>query len=900
MDFPRDLDKARREIEAHARRYGLDFYDVVFEMLDYDQLNEVAAFGGFPTRYPHWRFGMEYEELSKSYSYGLTKIYELVINNNPVYAYLMKSNAPVEQKLVMAHVFGHADFFKNNLWFSKTNRRMVDAMANHATRVRHHIDRHGIEAVEDFIDACLSLENLIDYHAPFVERRREPQPKTQAEEDAEEAKAVVRLPSKPYMESYINPPSYLAQQKTKRAERAKRKRQTPSEPERDVLKFLLDHAPLESWEHDVLSIVREEAYYFAPQGMTKVVNEGWACLQADSLAFSDRGVISMHDLVSGPGVAVSDGDSCRRVYDRHIIRNHATVTIRTRRGLKLSGSNNHRILLANLTTWARLDSLTVGDRVAVSGGNALWPDGELALEWRPAQRVTIDDVAEWAGVTRSKARRFRQSIGLKNVRNASAVSLALDIFESPENQAIPIQARKRKAVQIPDRVDEDLGAFLGYLVGDGNVSRVKRVMGLTTGDEPQALEFARLAARLFGLPSRIKWDAGRWRVLLHSETLADYLVEALGLTHGPSARQKKVPDIVLRSPSWVVASFLRAYFDCDGYAGKAGVILSTSSEVMSEQVQLLLLNFGILSRRRLQNDGCWHVHVMGTSARIFADKIGFGLTRKQEALRRYVQNRRWFRREKWDDEVVSIEHGRADVYDISVEETHRYAAQGFINHNSYWHSTIMTQKALRASELVDYADQHSGTLAMSPGRMNPYKIGIELFREIEDRWNKGKFGKEYEECDDLEARRRWDRKLGQGRQKIFEVRKIYNDVMFIDAFMDQEFCERLQLYVYGYDTRSGRYVVVDRDWRKVKERFLFSLTNLGQPIVHVQDSNYDNRGELYLIHKFEGVPLDMDKARDTLKNLHRLWRRPVHLETVEDERGRLLSYDGTEHKNVRL
>ena len=89
-------------------------------------------------------------------------------------------------------------------------------------------------------------------------------------------------------------------------------------------------------------------------------------------------------------------------------------------------------------------------------------------------------------------------------------------------------------------------------------------------------------------------------------------------------------------------------------------------------------------------------------------------------------------------------------------------------------------------------------------------------------------------------------------------------------------------------------------WRKVKERFLFSLTNLGQPIVHVQDANYGNRGELYLIHKFEGVPLDVDKARDTLKNLQRLWRRPVHLETVEDERGRLLSYDGAEHKNVRL
>ena len=43
-----------------------------------------------------------------------------------------------------------------------------------------------------------------------------------------------------------------------------------------MLQFLLDHAPLEPWERDLLSTVREEAYYFAPQRQTKVLNEGWA------------------------------------------------------------------------------------------------------------------------------------------------------------------------------------------------------------------------------------------------------------------------------------------------------------------------------------------------------------------------------------------------------------------------------------------------------------------------------------------------------------------------------------------------------------------------------------------------------------------------------------------------
>ncbi len=95
-------------------------------------------------------------------------------------------------------------------------------------------------------------------------------------------------------------------------------------------------------------------------------------------------------------------------------------------------------------------------------------------------------------------------------------------------------------------------------------------------------------------------------------------------------------------------------------------------------------------------------------------------------------------------------------------------------------------------------------------------------------------------------------------------------------------------------------MIVSRDWRKVKERLLFSLTNLGQPIIHVVDANYGNRGELYLRHRFEGIPLDLEKAKDTLKNLHRLWRRPVHIETAEEGRGRLLSFDGSEHKSGRL
>src|ERR1700690_4665375 len=143
MDLPRDLLDLQKVLEGYALDFGLDFFPVHYEMLDYRMMNQVAAYDGFPNRYPHWLFGMEYERMSKSYAYGLHRIYEMVINTNPSYAYLLVSNQRVDQKLVIAHVFGHSDFFKNNMWFGQTNRKMMDEMANHATRVRRHIEKQG-------------------------------------------------------------------------------------------------------------------------------------------------------------------------------------------------------------------------------------------------------------------------------------------------------------------------------------------------------------------------------------------------------------------------------------------------------------------------------------------------------------------------------------------------------------------------------------------------------------------------------------------------------------------------------------------------------------------------------------------------------------------------------------
>lgn len=502
--LPPELAEMQAHIDELAKEQGLDFYPIVYELLDYREMSMLAAYGGFPVRYPHWRFGMEYHQLSKGYQYGLQKIYEMVINTDPVVGYLMSSNPMTDQKLVMAHVCGHADFFKNNLWFAHTNRKMIDEMANHGTRVRRYIDRYGQERVEDFIDMCLSIENLIDRNAPGIKRRADSKIWEAPTEDDLELDDSQEMPvrklrdgdefrlhtDRSYMDAYINPRETIkAQQKAawQQEKTERRARRFPGEPERDVLLFLIENAPLRAWQLDVLSIVREEAYYFAPQAQTKIINEGWA---------------------------------------------------------------------------------------------------------------------------------------------------------------------------------------------------------------------------------------------------------------------------------------------------------------------------------------------------------------------------------------------------------------------TFWHSRLMTGKLATSAEIIEYADHHSGTVFMAPGSLNPYKLGLELLHDIEQRWNTGRHGPEYNECDDMVARREWDTGEGKGLEKVFEVRKVYNDLTFVDEFLTEDFCRRFGFFTYGFDPKTRLYVIESREFQKIKQQLLYMLTNAGNPRIVVVDGNFHNRGELLLVHSFDGVELERGYAERTLQNLARLWTRPVSLATALGEEPVLYTHDG--------
>jgi len=942
-----ELERIRAEIEGYARDYGLDFFDTLFEIVDWRQMNEIASYGGFPTRYPHWRFGMEHEEMEKGYAYGLHKIYEMVVNNDPAYAYLLQCNNLVDQKLVMAHVFGHVDFFKNNAWFAHTNRKMMDEIANHAARLRQYIGRHGYETVERFIDCCLSLDNLIDYHAPYIKRREEPSRYDFGEEEEEEPTVRKLRSERGYLDPFINPPEFLEEQRQRLEEQKQQKKKLPERPVKDVMEFLLEHAPLDPWQRDTLAIIREEAYYFAPQGMTKVLNEGWACATGDSLVVTEKGLLRFRELVeAGEKLRVSSGPnaSVHWVTDWHRETQVPTLRLTTRRGLSLEGTPQHRVRMAD-GSWANLSDIHIGDRVALACGSNMWPEAQVRLAFQPLPvRPTLKEVAAAAGVPVWMVHRYRRG---QRTTADERIAAALAEMDYQPNRAGTAH-RARRPLRVPELLDEDLAYVLGVYVGDGH--RIKSGITLTCGSEAEAQDLKRRLETLFGVPATVRWcpttreaqgptpgaqgagqgaqgpgpdaqgagsgrsapctlrpgpaERGRWHITVHSLELRRLLSSPSVTLSTPDgwesppvalAPDKAVPPAILRSPRPVVTAFLRGCFDADGQAGPQGVRLFSSSHELVRTVQILLLNYGIFSTHRFPTRSCRILAITGPSAARFLDEIGFHSAAKRQALEQYVADRRRAKREDDTDVVVSIEPGWADVFDITVETSHAYVANGFINHNSYWHSKIMTEKALQGSELIDYADHHSGTMGPQPGRINPYKLGLELLRDVEDRWNKGRFGKEWEECEDLEAKRQWDRELGQGMAKIFEVRRIHNDVTFIDTFLTPEFCEQHKLFTYRYNEGTGWYEIASREFQQIKEKLLFSLTNFGQPFIYVTDGNFRNRGELYLTHRHEGIDLKLNYARATLENIYTLWQRPVHLETVVEGLGQLLTFDGREH-----
>jgi stage V sporulation protein R len=255
-----DLQEVDDRCQQIARELGFDVPPIVYQLLRSTEIYDIAA-RGLPGRYSSSRFGAVYREQHEQYRLGRSRIYELIVNTDPVHAYLLDGNSVVAQTLVIAHCLGHAWFFANNRWFDPTDRAILSRTRGAAERIDGYMAAYGRDRVEDFIDAC----GAIAMHQPQAQMVRRADP-------FEEAPRTSRYDG-------LFPQEVAAARARAARERDERRRRIPPEPERDLLGFIEKHARgLDDWQRDVMSILRNEQAYFLPQMRTKIANEGLAVL----------------------------------------------------------------------------------------------------------------------------------------------------------------------------------------------------------------------------------------------------------------------------------------------------------------------------------------------------------------------------------------------------------------------------------------------------------------------------------------------------------------------------------------------------------------------------------------------------------------------------------------------
>jgi stage V sporulation protein R len=467
-----ELETAVEKIwDIATNKFGLDPFPVRFEIVPATVMYEVGSYA-LPGRYSHWTFGKAYHRMKMMYDFGLSKIYEVVINSNPSYAFLLETNSPIQNQMVIAHVLGHVDFFKNNAYFSKTNRRMVDEAAMHSRRMAEYEFKYGSKVVEQFLDAVLSIDEHVDPN--FFIKKRAAQEKKEGAEERRQKKAEGRYDD-----------LFSGEEADTGGSAASTEEPHPKgslhAPEKDLVYFIMKNSPiLEEWQRDVIAMLHDEMEYFVPQMQTKIMNEGWA---------------------------------------------------------------------------------------------------------------------------------------------------------------------------------------------------------------------------------------------------------------------------------------------------------------------------------------------------------------------------------------------------------------------SIWHSRIMREMDLSTAAHLEFAELHAGVVSPHKGQLNPYYLGYKIFEDIERRWDNPS---------DAE-REKFGRAGNQGREKMFEVRELDNDISFLRNYLTEDLCDELDLFVYQL-VDDEEWTVSEKKWEKVRDQLVANMTNFGFPYIEVVDGDYDGNRELYMMHRFEGVELDMGYARKTLEYVYKLWGRKVHLETVSEDEPLVLRFDGTEHE----
>ena len=265
---------------------------------------------------------------------------------------------------------------------------------------------------------------------------------------------------------------------------------------------------------------------------------------------------------------------------------------------------------------------------------------------------------------------------------------------------------------MPTKWSRELGELLGWYVGDGWVSqhlpKGRNVPTWTVGlmfggsEKPLLSKFQACIKNWFGMDGCV---AERHNAMwLSYKSSLYYFLQSLGVDDADGLN-KTVPSSLWKAPREAVLGFLSALFSADGsvnisnHSSSCTIRLSSSSKELLKQVQLLLLNEGIVARIHLRRDASerelpdvnrqskkyqcaaqYELLLDGQSRDAFLSEIGFMAEAKQQKAIAWLNNKsRKSNVDTYTDTVTAIEfYGNEDVYCTTEPETHSIIANGCV------------------------------------------------------------------------------------------------------------------------------------------------------------------------------------------------------------------------------
>jgi len=840
------LVKLEERIYQIAEEEGLKFVPIEFDIVPENKMLEIMAYG-MPGQISNWKFGRDYERLKTIYEHSLGGLpMEVVITTNPARSYLMKNNTFAVQALVVAHVVGHVSFSTMNKYHDELDKDIVSKFIAASDRFNDYERKYGIEILERTVDAGHSIYL---HSSPFETEETEDEKRQRIFKQMKQ-KAHERV-STEFDDLFVDNNEIAMEAEVERDLYnhnlwMKLKNQIPVEPTEDILRFVIDNSRvLSDWQKDILEILRYQGRYTWPHVKTKYMNEGFACIVPNSLVITENGFVKIEEAVQYCNKVVGIENKLVNIDKRCVTEEIPTVKIKTNIGLEIEGAELHRILVKvnNSKKDIHLKDLKIGDNVFIATGLNIWPNNLI--------KINIDSCLQ------------RQ------------------------------QFSRTQKVNIPTKINKDIAYLLGSLVSEG--TNLTRGFQFTNQNDVYLELIKSIIESTFNKKVEIepRENSDTKDIKVHSTPIIDFLYQA-GLNKGKS-KDKEIPWSILQSPKNIVSHFIAGLFDGDGciyYNGKyqRQLIFTSKSEKLIRQLVIVLLNYGIYGSFSINKkegyEDCYQLKISkGKCLKIFYKEILFTDSKKIKLLKEAIDSLKWEYPLEDTCKIIGIEFGKSINYDWHIPDGNHYIAQGFINHNTYWHEFILrklfNENLLTSEEHAEYNYTNALVKSKNPFSMNPYLIGSEMWYDLVDRYDKGRFGEAYEQEPDMKTRKEWDTKDMLGREKMFETLRTHNDWFFMQNFLTDELVRDLELYLYvkQKDPYSEKIVVTDKTKEEVRKLIIKSFAHSGIPKIVISDG----RRKLYLEHRHVGMDLDPEYTQKTLAHIAYLWGDDVYLSTIQNK-----------------